>query len=108
MLFRNVCYTVGFIGGAILIIFGIQARRRLPQKSVSTSLILAGGCSVIWSALGEILCWSNIIPQGGDLLKMLIGGIAAGILINMVLSRQTNGLTLDLFRKRVDSKRPEE
>jgi hypothetical protein len=64
--------------------------------------MLAGGCSVIWSALGEILCWSNI-TQGGELLQMLIGGIAAGILINMVLSRQSNGLTLDLFRKRGNS-----
>jgi hypothetical protein len=103
MLFKSICYILGLSGGSFLIISGIYAGRDLTRKSVSSSLKLAGVCSVIWSVLGAILCWSNIIPQVGELVKMLVGGITAGILINMVLSGQINGLTLNLFSKRSNS-----
>jgi hypothetical protein len=103
MLFSNACYLFGLVAAIFLIIFGISVRKRLEQKSASASLLLAGGCGMIWSALGEILYWSNVIPRGCESLKPLIGGIAAGILINMVITRQTDAFGLDLFNKRGNS-----
>jgi hypothetical protein len=103
MVFRSICYFVGFIGGCILIIYGVRARGHATQKSTWASLVVAGGCSVIWSVLGVMLYWFNIVTQGYDLVRMLIGGIAAGILVNMVLSGQINSLKIDLSRNRVVS-----
>jgi hypothetical protein len=103
MVFRNICYFVGFIGGCVLIIYGVRARGHTTQKSTWASLVIAGGCSVIWSVLGEMLYWFNVVTQGYDLVRMLIAGIAAGILVNMVLSGQINALKVDLLRNRVVS-----
>jgi hypothetical protein len=99
MVFKNICDLLGFGGGCFLMIYGIRMRRQIPQNTAWASLTLAGGCSVIWSILGEILLLSNITNTSCDLIKMFIGGIAVGVLLSMALSRQTNFLTIDLFRK---------
>jgi hypothetical protein len=103
MMFTNICYSIGFIGGCIFIISGVRLRSHITQKSKWASLVVAGAGAIIWSVFGEIFYWSKIIPQAYDSVRVQIGGITVGILVNMVLSRQTKGLTIDLFSKRLNS-----
>jgi hypothetical protein len=100
MAFNNICYAIGIVGGCLLIVGALKTRKRLSRQSTARSLVVAGGLGLVWGIFGEFMCWSTLIPQWFYSLKMLIGGVAAGMLINMFISGEITEVDRLFFRKR--------
>jgi hypothetical protein len=91
MIFSHICFTIGLLGGTFLVVSAATKVRcgmaQAVEKDSWISLALAGVLIVFWSTVGELVHLGKL-NQGFEVLRLSFGGIGAGILINMLLSRQ--------------------